>query len=298
MAELNANVAEQVLAACQQNSADIASALSRSLDGEFEFAPPESTSLYRKSEVPEEWNGPGLVAVFTFGDVGVAAVLPEASGLIPDWVASPDPTGVSKLSTMGQELSMLLVPEDFLADDYQAARVANLADAVERGAPAEEAALVRLSVSSGDKQAMLDLVWPFAKSSEILNDPDATEEESQDDVEAEIPGEPAPPVAAQPKIEAPRDDAFDRLPPYIRSMLQVEVPLQVTLAAKRETIAAILSLTPGSIINFDKSCEQLLDLEVGERRIAQGEAVKVGDKFGLRISTVVLPEERFARLRH
>ena len=37
----------------------------------------------------------------------------------------------------------------------------------------------------------------------------------------------------------------------------------------------------------------MLDLDVGKRRVARGEAVKVGDKFGLRITSMVLPEERF-----
>jgi flagellar motor switch protein FliN len=84
-----------------------------------------------------------------------------------------------------------------------------------------------------------------------------------------------------------------RLPGYTRSLLHIEVPVIVTLAAKKQPVGQILELGPGSIIHFDKSCEEMLDLSVGDRRIAQGEAVKVGDKFGLRITSLVLPEERF-----
>jgi hypothetical protein len=36
----------------------------------------------------------------------------------------------------------------------------------------------------------------------------------------------------------------------------------------------------------------MLDLEAGGIPIAAGEAVKVGDKFGLRITSIRLPEER------
>ncbi len=71
------------------------------------------------------------------------------------------------------------------------------------------------------------------------------------------------------------------------------MPVVVTLAAKKQSIGQIVELGPGSIIHFDKSCEEMLDLNVGDRRIAQGEAVKVGDKFGLRVTSVVLPDERF-----
>jgi flagellar motor switch protein FliN len=84
-----------------------------------------------------------------------------------------------------------------------------------------------------------------------------------------------------------------RLPSYTRSLLHIEVPVVVTLAAKKQIIGQILELGPGSIIHFDKSCDEMLDLSVGEHRIAQGEAVKVGDKFGLRVTSLILPEERF-----
>jgi flagellar motor switch protein FliN len=84
-----------------------------------------------------------------------------------------------------------------------------------------------------------------------------------------------------------------RLPSYTRSLLHIEVPVVVTLAAKKQVIGQILELGPGSIIHFDKSCDEMLDLNVGGHRIAQGEAVKVGDKFGLRVTSLILPEERF-----
>ena len=58
-----------------------------------------------------------------------------------------------------------------------------------------------------------------------------------------------------------------------------------------------MELGPGSIIQFTKSCEDLLELNVENQVIAQGEAVKVGDKFGLRITSMVLPEERFLTIK-
>ncbi len=83
------------------------------------------------------------------------------------------------------------------------------------------------------------------------------------------------------------------LPPYTRSLLRIRVPVVVTLARKRQALGKIVELGPGSIIQFDKSCEELLELSVGDHPVASGEAVKVGDKFGLRILTMTLPGERF-----
>jgi len=57
-----------------------------------------------------------------------------------------------------------------------------------------------------------------------------------------------------------------------------------------------MELAPGAILQFDKSCEQMLEVHIGGRAVALGEAVKVGDKFGLRITSLVSPAERFEKV--
>jgi flagellar motor switch protein FliN len=86
------------------------------------------------------------------------------------------------------------------------------------------------------------------------------------------------------------------LPNYTRSLLRVEVPVVVTLAENRQPLRRILELGPGSIIQFDKSCDETLELSVGNHPIAAGEAVKVGEKFGLRITSIIMPAERLQPL--
>ncbi len=73
----------------------------------------------------------------------------------------------------------------------------------------------------------------------------------------------------------------------MRGFMQIRVPVQVTLASQRKSIQEIIELGPGSIIKFDKTCDEALELTVGGRPIAAGEVVKVGDKFGLKISSIV-----------
>jgi flagellar motor switch/type III secretory pathway protein FliN len=87
--------------------------------------------------------------------------------------------------------------------------------------------------------------------------------------------------------------SVESLPSYSRSLLKVRVPVTVTLARKKQRISQIVELGPGSIIQFSKSCDQLLELEVNGRTIGEGEAVKVGEKFGLRVTGMVLPGEKF-----
>ena len=103
----------------------------------------------------------------------------------------------------------------------------------------------------------------------------------------------APRAAAGALRAADMDERLAHLPAYTRSLLRVEVPVRVTLAATDLTLKRILELGQGSIIPFAKSCEEPLTLSVGNYNIAVGEAVKVGDKLGLRITSMVMPKEKF-----
>jgi flagellar motor switch protein FliN len=103
-------------------------------------------------------------------------------------------------------------------------------------------------------------------------------------------------AATPPPVEDPWDD-LSKLPGHTRSFLKVLVPVSVNLASQKHTIQEIRELVPGAIIKFDKSCDELLDLVVCDQPIAAGEVVKVGDKFGLRIRNMTLPQEQFIAIK-
>ena len=83
------------------------------------------------------------------------------------------------------------------------------------------------------------------------------------------------------------------LKPYCKSVLRIKVPVVVTLARKRMQIDQVLRLVPGAMIAFDKPCESPMTVEVSEEPVASGEIVKTGDMFGIRISEILMPAERF-----
>jgi len=89
------------------------------------------------------------------------------------------------------------------------------------------------------------------------------------------------------------DDGIRQLPPYARSLLRIKVSVTVTLAETKLPVNQVTNLALGSIIQFNKSCDSALTVEIGDQEIAEGEAVKVGDKFGLWITAISLPDERF-----
>jgi flagellar motor switch protein FliN/FliY len=107
----------------------------------------------------------------------------------------------------------------------------------------------------------------------------------------------SPTATESPQAAAAEGDPLARLPVYARSLLRIRVPVQVRLASKRQSIGQIVDLCAGSIITFTKTCDEMLELKAGGCNIAVGEAVKVGDKFGLRISSMTMPNERFQAVR-
>jgi len=88
-------------------------------------------------------------------------------------------------------------------------------------------------------------------------------------------------------------------PPARRLDLLLDVPLEVEveLGRTRMTIQDLLALGPGSVIELDKVAGEALDILVNDRLVARGEAVVVNDKFGIRITEIVSPQERIQRLR-
>jgi flagellar motor switch protein FliN len=106
----------------------------------------------------------------------------------------------------------------------------------------------------------------------------------------------APPQPSSDEGNAPAT-LGDLHPSYAQNLLTIEVPVSVTLALKKQPLAQIVELAPGSIIQFEKSCEEMLELCVGDHCVARGLAVKVGEKFGLRINQLTGPKERFQSFR-
>ena len=80
-------------------------------------------------------------------------------------------------------------------------------------------------------------------------------------------------------------------------LLDVPLEVNVELGRTRMTIQDLLQLGPGSVVELDKVAGEALDILVNGRLVARGEAVVVNDKFGIRITDIVSPQERIQRLR-
>lgn len=104
-------------------------------------------------------------------------------------------------------------------------------------------------------------------------------------------------TASAPTIEppsAPAEIDLSQLPLHTRSLLKIKVAVTVTLARQQRPIEEIIEMGPGTLVKFEKTYDEPLELTVGDLPIARGDVVKVGDKFGLRIGKIIRAHERFA----
>ena len=285
MSELNADLLAQMLPVCEENADEIGQALMRGIDAEVAVAVGKGDT-YDDGSPPEGFDGDGLMFKMQFGDVAMAGVLTETSGLLRGWMREPDVTGEGMLNTLAQELSMLVVPDTMMSEKFGASIVDNIAQTLREAELADDANVLTLDLTSGSETSQLWLLWPCAEPSKLLPPP-----KPKPEPKVEVSSEPAPPPPP------PKPSTMQELPPYARHLLKISVPVSVRLVSKRLTVQEVLEMGPGAMVSFDKSCDDTLELLVGDRTIARGSAVKVGERFGLEIEEMTLPEEHFFTAR-
>ena len=165
----------------------------------------------------------------------------------------------------------------------------HLGDSVSLGGIQAGAGSLRLELSAGDQTSELRLLWPVPQPEAIFAE--ATSGKVVGAAESGVEGQ------ASRTPDQDFEQQLKSLPAYVRSLLRIGVPISVQLASVKRPVSRILNIGPGSIIQFERNCEQPLTLSVGNRVVAEGDAVKVGDKFGIRITSMVLPGEKFSPLR-
>jgi len=80
-------------------------------------------------------------------------------------------------------------------------------------------------------------------------------------------------------------------------LLDIPVTLQLEIGRAKVSIRNLLSYTQGSVVEMDRLAGEPLDLLVNGTLIAHGEVVVVNDKFGVRLTDVVSPQDRIKKLK-
>ncbi len=107
------------------------------------------------------------------------------------------------------------------------------------------------------------------------------------------------PVTVQPVQFAAFDQQPDVYGEYNKNLdlvLDVTLNLTVQLGTTELSIKQILELTRGSVIELNRIAGEPVDLLANGKLIAKGEVVVIEDNFGLRITSIVSPEDRLRGL--
>ena len=96
--------------------------------------------------------------------------------------------------------------------------------------------------------------------------------------------------------EAATEELPEEMSEELKRILRIDVPVIVKLADKELSLGDIIDLSPGSIVEFARSADTSLELLVNNKVIGRGVAVKVGEKFGLRIDEIRPVEETIQTL--
>jgi len=79
-------------------------------------------------------------------------------------------------------------------------------------------------------------------------------------------------------------------------ILDIPVSLTVELGRTKISIRNLLQLAHGSVVELDGLAGEPMDILVNGTLIAQGEVVVVNDKFGIRLTDIITPQERVRKL--
>ena len=87
---------------------------------------------------------------------------------------------------------------------------------------------------------------------------------------------------------SPENSAVNNL----RVLENIDVRLTVEVGNTEIKIRDLLRLNEGSVVELDRLAGEPLDILANGTMIAKGEVVMVGERFGIRLTEVVDPEER------
>ena len=231
----------------------------------------------------------------TLEEAHVGALKEAAVNLVGAWA-----TGLGEM--LRTEVKPAGEPE--IIDGDITAAIANI-----EGISSGNIHVCKFSISIGDTEGEYVLVVPENPMKEIvMAHPDFTAPapapEGDTPVAAEekaISEEEGPP-AQEVSVEKAVFQEFDVTtqigePSQIDLLLDVELTVSVELGRKQLAIKDVLDMVPGSLLELEKLAGEPVDLMVNGKLFAYGEVVVIDENFGVRISSIVSPQERLEKLK-
>ncbi|NLI15809.1 MAG: flagellar motor switch protein FliN [candidate division Zixibacteria bacterium] len=104
------------------------------------------------------------------------------------------------------------------------------------------------------------------------------------------------PIVEKPSFEQLRPDGKHESK-NIDMLLDVTLPVSIELGRTALKIEDILNLGPGSVVELDKLAGEPVDILINDKILAKGEVVVVDENFGVRITSMISPQDRIRSLK-
>ncbi|BBB28676.1 flagellar motor switch protein FliN [Neptunomonas japonica] len=93
------------------------------------------------------------------------------------------------------------------------------------------------------------------------------------------------------------DESVPISDPKLDVILDIPVTLSMEVGNTDISIRNLLQLSQGSVVELDRVAGEPLDVMINGTLIAHGEVVVVNDRYGIRLTDVISPQERIKHLR-
>ena len=101
-------------------------------------------------------------------------------------------------------------------------------------------------------------------------------------------------ISDAPKARADRRDKSIAAAPNFDLLAGVSLRVSVEVGSTSMTLAELLALSEGSVVELDRAANELLDIYANGTLIAKGEIVSIDGRYGIQIAEVVAPAPGFA----
>ncbi|WP_425982496.1 flagellar motor switch protein FliN [Brevundimonas sp. TWP1-2-1b1] len=89
----------------------------------------------------------------------------------------------------------------------------------------------------------------------------------------------------------PVDDAGDKTAADLATVFDVPVNISAVLGKSHMSVAQLLKLNKGSVLELDRKVGEAIDIFVNNRLIARGEVVVVDDRLGVTMTEIIKTED-------
>jgi len=299
----------------------------------FELGPATAAAPEEAATALEHWpvvlqarareGGAAAVLLTTRDALRMAGAVFGDAGQAPDGFAEHDLATLTELGQHAMRRALQCVAERtgeaLTLDEVKASVEGPLSDTrlgavLEPGAALVEVRFTAPSGLDGEAVLVLPQGWGAAGPAETPPEagpetgpeaepepepgPDATLEPDPaqwDEIVAQLNPKKELGMAPEPQSAPPRMPTAT--PGNIDMVLDIRLVVRARLGRIEMPIGDILGLGPGSIVEVGRMLDEPVELLVNDKLIARGDVVVVDEKFGLRITEIVSPQERIESLR-